>query len=150
VSSIPAIFGMLLAFVAGLSFVFQQAVNTQLRVEIESAWWAGFVSYLGGTVVMIVMAILMREPWPPLSLIGKSHGISWTGGLFGAVYIAISILLLSKMGAATVIAFIVAGQFTGSVLFDHFGLFGVPIHPFDISRLVGTGMLVFGAILVRQ
>ena len=41
--------GYLLALGAGVSFVFQQAVNANLRLDIGSAWWAGFVSYLGGT-----------------------------------------------------------------------------------------------------
>jgi hypothetical protein len=42
------VWGYALALVAGISFVFQQAVNANLRVELSSAWWAGFVSYLGG------------------------------------------------------------------------------------------------------
>jgi len=32
-------FEYLLAFAAGVSFVFQQAVNSNLRVEIASPWW---------------------------------------------------------------------------------------------------------------
>jgi transporter family-2 protein len=142
--------GLLLAFGAGVSFVMQQAVNANLRVEIGSAWWTGFVSYLGGTFAMLVVAILLREPWPSAQLIQRSHAISWSGGFFGAIYIAISILLLPKLGATTVIAFLVAGQLIGSMLFDHFGILGVPVHPLNAARLIGAGMLVLGAILVRQ
>jgi bacterial/archaeal transporter family-2 protein len=149
VSAIPAALGMLLAFVAGLSFVFQQAVNAALRNEIGSPWWAGFVSYLGGTVAMLGVATLMRDPWPSANLIIKSNAISWSGGFFGAIYIAISILLLPELGTTTVIGFIVAGQLIGSILVDHFGLLGMAIHPFNPGRLVGAAMLVAGAILVR-
>ena len=145
-----AMFGLLLAFGAGVSFVFQQAVNANLRIEIGSPWWAGFVSYLGGTLAMLAVAILLREPLPATQLIQRSHVLSWSGGIFGAVYIAISIFLLPKLGATTVIAFIVAGQLIGSVVFDHFGLLGLPVQPFTAVRLVGVGMLVLGAILVRQ
>ena len=52
----------LLAMGAGVSFVVQQAVNSNLRAEIGSAWWAGFVSYLGGTLAMLVMIVVLREP----------------------------------------------------------------------------------------
>jgi uncharacterized membrane protein YdcZ (DUF606 family) len=45
-------------------------------------------------------------------------------GLFGAVYIAIAICLLSKLGATAVIVFVVAGQLIGSIFFDHFGISG--------------------------
>ena len=48
---------------AGVAFVFQQAVNANLRAEIGSPWWAGFISYLGGTLVMLAAAIALREPW---------------------------------------------------------------------------------------
>jgi bacterial/archaeal transporter family-2 protein len=43
---------------------------------------------------------------------------SMSGGIFGAIYIAISILLIPRLGAAMVIALIVAGQMLGSVLFE--------------------------------
>jgi len=144
-----AFFGYLLAFGAGVSFVFQQAVNANLRVEIGSPWWAGFVSYLGGTIAMLLVAALLREPWPSMQLIHRSHGLSWTGGVFGAIYIAISILFLPRLGAATVIALIVAGQMIGSLAFDQFGLLGVPIHPLSMTRVAGAAFLVLGALLVR-
>jgi bacterial/archaeal transporter family-2 protein len=82
-------------------------------------------------------------------MIGRSHWMSWSGGIFGAIYIAISILLLPKFGAATVIALIVAGQMFGSLAFDHFGLLGVPIHPANGVRLAGAVLLVLGVILIR-
>ena len=116
--------GYALAFGAGVSFVCQQAVNANLRAEIGSAWWAGFVSYLGGTLVMLVVALVLRDPLASLQTVGRSHWLSWTGGIFGAIYIAVSIFLLPRLGAATVIALIVAGQMVGSLAFDQFGLMG--------------------------
>jgi bacterial/archaeal transporter family-2 protein len=141
--------GYLLAFVAGVSFVCQQAVNANLRVEIGSPWWAGFVSYLGGTVVMLLMAVLMRQPLPSTQMISSSQWMSWSGGAFGAIYIAISILLLPRLGAATVIALIVAGQMIGSIAIDQLGLLGVPVHSVNMFRLTGAALLILGAILVR-
>ena len=81
--------------------------------------------------------------------VAQSRGMSWTGGLFGAIYIAISILLLPRLGAATVIALIVAGQMIGSLAFDHFGLFGLPVHHITAPELPGALFLLVGAILVR-
>ena len=141
--------GFLIAFAAGVSFVFQQAVNSNLRVEIGSVWWAGSASYLGGTIVMLAVALTLREPFPTVAIVARSHGMSWTGGLFGAVYIAISILLLPRLGAATVIALIVAGQMIGSLAFDHFGLFGLSIHHITVPRAAGALFLLVGVILVR-
>jgi transporter family-2 protein len=139
----------LLAIGAGLSFVFQQAVNANLRTEIGSPWWAGFVSYLGGTLVMLAIAVASGEPWPSMQGVQKSNAISWSGGLFGAVYIGISILLIPRLGAAIVIGLIVAGQMIGSLVFDHFGLLGVPVHSMSLSRLLGAMLLILGVVLIR-
>src|SRR3954451_23816926 len=75
--------GSLLAFAAGVSFVFQQAVNSNLRLEIGSTWWAGFASYLGGTIAMLGVALTLREPFPSVAMVSRSHAMSWMGGLFG-------------------------------------------------------------------
>lgn len=142
-------FNYLIVTIAGVCFVFQQAVNSNLRAEISSPWWAGFISYLGGTIVMFLAALALREPLSFAS-ISATSAMSWTGGVFGAIYIAISILMLPKLGAATVIALIVAGQMTGSIIFDHFGLLGVPVHPVSPGRILGALMLMAGVLLIRQ
>ncbi|MFZ0068104.1 MAG: DMT family transporter [Pseudolabrys sp.] len=134
---------------AGVSFVFQQAVNSNLRVEIGSPWWAGFISYLGGTFAMLAMAIMLREPWLSGSVVARGTWVSWTGGIFGAIYIAVSILLLPRLGAATVVTLIVVGQLIGSLVFDHFGVLDVPVHPVNLARLIGVAFLILGAVLIR-
>jgi transporter family-2 protein len=137
-----------LSALAGVCFVFQQAVNSQLRIEIGSAWWAGFISYLGGTVVMMLMAVVLRDPLPAPA-IGTTPLISLSGGLFGAIYIAISILMLPKLGATTVVALIVLGQMGGSVAFDHFGFLGVAQQSVTVPRIIGVLLIMGGVALTR-
>ena len=139
----------LLAAGAGISFVFQQAVNANLRMEIGSPWWAGFISYLGGTLAMFAMILALREPWLTAPAIARTSWMSWTGGIFGAIYIAISILLLPRLGAALVVALIVLGQMVGALAFDHFALLGVPENPISLTRLAGAALLVAGVVLIR-
>jgi bacterial/archaeal transporter family-2 protein len=139
----------LLALCAGSSFVFQQAVNANLRLEIGSPFWAGFISYLGGTLCMLFMIVIAREPVLSIEAVSRSSFVSWTGGVFGAIYIAISIFLLPRLGAATVVALIVVGQMLTSLVFDHFGLLGVPIHPASAVRIAGAACLLLGTVLIR-
>ena len=143
------VWGYLLALAAGISFVFQQAVNANLKAELGSAWWAGFVSYLGGTIVMLALALILREPAAWSSAAAQGRWLSWSGGFFGAIYIAVSIFLLPRFGAATVIGLIVAGQMLGSLAFDHFGLFGLQTQAITPLRAVGAACLVAGVVLVR-
>jgi transporter family-2 protein len=142
-------FAYAIGLAAGISFVFQQAVNASLRADIGSVWWAGFASYLGGTIIMLAGAVALRDQFPGWAVIARSNAISWTGGVFGAIYITISILLVPRLGAATVIALLVAGQMLGSLTFDHFGLFGLPVHHVTAPRGIGAVLLLAGAVLVR-
>jgi transporter family-2 protein len=141
---------VLLAVIAGMSFVAQQAVNANLRTSIDSAAWTGFVSYLGGTVCMALLALMLRDPWPAGVALARGHWWAWSGGLFGAIYIAISILLLPRLGAATTVTLIVVGQMLGSVIFDHYGWMGLVKHAADWQRIVGAVLLIAGAVLIRR
>jgi len=139
----------LLVIGAGVSFVFQQAVNANLSAQIGSPWWAGFISYLGGTLAMFAMIIALRQPWLTGPAIARTSLMSWTGGIFGAIYIAISIMLLPRLGTALVLALIVLGQMLGALVFDHFALFGLPENPVSLTRVIGAGLLIAGVVLVR-
>jgi transporter family-2 protein len=140
----------LLAVVAGVSFVLQASDNTRLRTGLSSANWAALISYAGGTIAMALVVLATRDPWLSTAVIGKTSWWSWTGGLWGAVYVVIIIVLLPRLGTATVIALFVLGQMIASLALDHFGVFGVPKHPADVTRIAGTLLLVAGVVLIRR
>jgi bacterial/archaeal transporter family-2 protein len=118
----------LLVVGAGVSVALQQVLNANLRMELGSAWWAGFISYFVGTLAMLAVAIMSGGPW-----------------LSGTM----AILMVPRLGAATVLALIVVEQMLGSLTFDHFGLLGVPQHPVNPIRLAGAAFLIFGVVLIR-
>lgn len=139
----------LLVIGAGVSVALQQVLNSNLRAELGSPWWAGFVSYFVGMLAMLSVAL--TAPGPRL---GDKFGevtswMSWTGGLFGALFIGTAILMVPRLGAAMVLALIVVGQMIGSLAFDHFGLFGLSHHPISATRLAGAVSLIVGVILIR-
>jgi bacterial/archaeal transporter family-2 protein len=147
---IPQLIGLsLLAIGAGCALVMQQAVNADLRVSLGSAAWAGFVSYFGGTSCMLILAFAMRDALPSAATAGKSPWLAWTGGFWGTIYIAVSIFLVPRLGTATFVALLVGGQMLSSLLFDHYGLFGLPEHPADLTRIAGAVLLLAGVVLVR-
>ena len=87
----------LLAVGAGVSVVVQQALNADLRVSLGSASWAALSSYLVGSLTLAVVLLVMREPWVSMAAVAKSSAWSWTGGVFGTIYIVVSILLLPHL-----------------------------------------------------
>ena len=140
----------LMALLAGASFVMQQAVNADLSATLGSAAWAGFVSYLGGTLCMLALAAVTSAGIPTLATVSGSTWIAWSGGIFGAAYIAISIFLVPRIGTATFVALLVAGQMLSSLVFDNYGLLGVPQHAITVPRLLGVLLLIGAVTLIRM
>jgi transporter family-2 protein len=140
----------LLAFAAGASIVVQQALNANLRTTLNSAAWSGFVSYFVGLLCMVVLVVVLRDPIPSATMAARIPWWAWSGGMFGAIFIALGILLVPKIGAATFIALLVAGQMLASVAFDHFGLLGLAQRPVDLPRIIGVALLIAGVLLIRR
>ena len=139
-----------LALGAGVSVAVQQVMNGGLRIALASPAWAGFVSYVGGLLTMIVVLIVLGEQVPSWKMIANTPALAWSGGLFGGVFILLMILLLPPLGAATLIALVVAGQMVAAITLDHFGVFGLTAHPISVSRLAGTALLIAGVVLIKD
>jgi bacterial/archaeal transporter family-2 protein len=140
----------LAALGAGISVAVQQAVNGGLRAALNSPAWAGFASYLGGLLTMVVVLVAMREQIPSWKLVSATPWWAWSGGIFGGVFILLLILLLPSLGAATLLALVVAGQMSAAVIMDHFGAFGLTTHPVSISRVLGVALVIAGVVLIKD
>jgi len=139
-----------LALVAGASVVIQQVLNANLRSELNSAVWSGFISYFVGVMCMAGLAMMLREPIPSVGAVARIPWWAWSGGLFGAIFIGLSILVAKQLGAAALIALLVTGQMIASIIIDQFGWLGLPQKPIDLARLIGVGLLIGGVLLIRR
>lgn len=140
----------LLALGAGIAVAVQQVLNGNLRSALNSPAWAGLVSYLGGLVTMAIVLVATREPVPSWKLVSAVPWWAWSGGILGGVFILLMILLLPSLGAATLLALVVAGQMTAGIAMDHFGAFGLAQHPVSISRLAGIALIIGGVLLIKD
>ena len=141
---------ILLAVAAGVSIVVQQVLNSNLRTALDSAAWSGFMSYFVGVVCMALLALALRDPVPSAGVAARIPWWAWSGGLFGAIFIGLAILLVPHLGAATFIALLVTGQMLASVAFDHFGWLGLAQRQVDAPRLIGVALLIGGVVLIRR
>ena len=144
------ILSSLIVILAGASVALQQVLNANLRTQLDSPWWAGTVSYVVGLAAMVAVAVLMPGPRIEQALSnGNFSWPSWTGGLFGAIFVGTGILMVPRLGAATTLALIVVGQMLGSLAVDHFGLLGLPQQPATLIRMTGAVCLIAGVVLIR-
>jgi transporter family-2 protein len=141
---------LLLALGAGVLLPVQAGVNAQLRSALGSPIAAALVSFVIGTVGLAALVVLLRSPFALRSAWASSSWGQWSGGLLGAVYVVATIVLAPRLGAATLVAAVVAGQMLASVLLDQYGLVGFPVHPLSALRLLGAGLVIGGVILVQR
>ena len=140
---------LLLAVVAGALLPVQAGINAQLRVTLGDPVAATLVSFLVGGLALALVVLGARLPLPLGPGLARGAWWHWTGGLLGAVYVALIIVLAPRLGAATLIAAVVAGQMLTSLALDHWALVGFDLHPLSPQRVLGALLVIGGVALVR-
>ena len=139
----------LFAVAAGAMLPFQFGINAVLARAVESPLRATLVSFAVGTLVLLAAALVFVRGLPGSDRIAAAPWWVWTGGFLGAFYVLGSVVTAPKLGAATLVALILAGQAAASLTVDHFGLVGFQENPITPGRLVGIGLVALGVVLVR-
>lgn len=108
------------------------------------------VNYVFGLGAVLAYSVATRTSWPSLDRVTQAPWWAWLGGLTGAFYGVAAILLANRLGAATLMALVVAGQLLCSVLLDHFGWIGFEVHPAGWGRIIGCMLMVVGFALIAR
>src|SRR5215210_9231266 len=124
------------ALLAGAMLPIQFGINAQLAGWVGGPVRAAFVSFVVGALALLVAVLLTARGWPDRA--GDAPWWVWTGGLLGAFYVLGSIVTAPKLGAATLVAMILAGQAIASLLVDHFGWVGFEEQPISLLRILGV------------
>jgi transporter family-2 protein len=127
----------------------QPLLNARVAHAAGHPIYGAMFSVTVSTLTMLAAALLLRLPVPDLRRIGGEHPFFWTGGIIGAFVVLTALIATPRLGAATTVMLFIAGQLVCSLLIDHFGWLGVPVHPVDLPRLLGVLCLTAGVVLIR-
>jgi transporter family-2 protein len=140
---------VLVALIAGAVLSVQVIVNTQARIRLfEHPLQATLLNFLGGGLVLTIVCLACRFEWPSWDRIASAPWWVWCGGLFGIVYITVSVLLSPRLGLALFFTLVVAGQMLTAILLDHYGLLGAEVKPANLGRIAGVLLVLAGVWLV--
>ena len=143
------LFFYLLALIAGMGIAAQGGINAQLRSVVGSPAMATLVSFVVGTLALVIYVLLFdRHSFSSLSPLKTMSLYKWTGGIIGAVYVCCVIILAPKIGAANTLGLVVGGQMVLAIILDHFGLLGFAQHAVNMYRVAGTILLIAGVLLI--
>ncbi len=136
------------ALIAGALVAVQTGSNARLKEAFGHAVPAVIASSLIGIVLLVAVMVVARTPAPSLAHVTAAPWTAWLGGILGAVYAVVVVVLARYLGAATLTAAVVTGQLICSVVLDHYGLLGYELHAASVGRLVGCLLLLAGFVLI--
>jgi transporter family-2 protein len=135
--------------VMGALLSVQPLLNARVAGAAGSPVYGAMFSVLVSTLTMLAGAFLLRLPLPDLRAVAAGPPWTWTGGIIGAFVVLVALTATPRLGAATTVMLFITGQMAASLLLDHHGWLGVPLHPIDLPRVLGVLCLVAGIVLIR-
>jgi len=144
------LFYIILAILAGAVLPLQAGLNVQLGKSVQQPIFAAFASFLIGTIGLFIYLLMLKFDFSTMTQAKSVSPIVWIAGILGAFYVAAVIILAPKLGTALTFSLVVGGQMVISLIFDHYGLLGLPVKAINWQRFLGVAFLITGVLLIRK
>ena len=137
------------AFLAGALIALQAPTNAMLSRAVGSPVNAAMVSFAVGLAALGIAALALGVR-PEPAQVRALPWYAWTGGLYGAVFVAIAAFAAPRMGVTLFLIVAIGGQLAMALLLDRSGAFGLPVQEVTLPRIGGVLLVVAGAWLVQR
>lgn len=135
--------------VSGVLTAMQAPTNAKLAAAAGSPINAALISFAVGALALVAVTLALRAR-PDLAALKALPWYAWLGGLYGAVFVAAAAYAAPRIGVASTLTLLIAGQLIAAVVIDQIGGFGVPVRPLSAAKLFGVGLVIAGVLLVRR
>jgi len=137
------------AFLSGGFIALQAPTNALLARGVGSAVNAAFVSFAVGTLALLIVALALGAR-PAAGAMRSLPWYAWTGGLYGAFFVATAAWAAPRLGVTLFLTAAIAGQLALALLLDRIGAFGLARVEIGPVRLLGVGLVLAGVVLARR
>ena len=141
---------ILLALLIGATIPVQVAANTTLRAFLGHPFWVSVAIFALGLVLSLLLALGVRSPPPQAADLPTVPLWAWSAAFLAILYQVGTIVAGPRLGAASLIGLIIAGQLVAALVIDHFGLLNFELHRLNWQRIVGAVCLLVGVTLIRR
>ena len=145
----PSLLAVLAVVLGGAATALQAPTNARMMGAVGSPVNAAFVSFAVGTAALGILAVVLQVR-PDIAASRALPWYAWVGGLYGAIFVVAAAWGVPRLGVATTIILMVAGQLLLSVVLDHFGAMGMPKQAISLGRVAGIGLVIAGVLMVRK
>ena len=135
---------VLIGLISGVAVGLQSplaSMITQRLGMLESI----FIIHIGGALLIAIPLIFFGG-----GNLGNWRSLPWYAlgaGSMGLIVVAGVSFMIPRVGVATAITLIIAGQLVISSVLDHYGLLGVDIRHMETQRVLGLVIVFVGAWL---
>lgn len=141
---------ILLAIFAGIIVTFQAGFNTRLGQAIGSGEYATLITFVLGTVVVLLFLLVARKPVPTIAVMKTTSWWMYLGAVSGALYVLIVVIVTPNLGVGTTTLLLLFAQIATAIFIDHFDVFALGQKSIDINRIAGVLLVALGVYLVNK
>lgn len=139
----------LLTMFLGVVLAVHLAMNGAVGAALNNPRVGNALFWCIGAVMAVLIGI---SGWQAGALNGLRmvNPILLTAGAIGACLVFGIGWLIPQLGAGSVMILLLAGQVVGGMVLSHFGWLGSPVQPVTLTNVVGTLLLLGGAVLATR
>lgn len=97
-------------------------------------------------LIGVLIVILIKDQ--NFRIIGKLPILYYTAGIIGVLPVVFNNIGFANLGVSMTMALVLLGQSLASLLFDHFGVMGMPITKFNNKKIIGLGLISVGIVIM--
>ena len=127
----------------------QGSINAHLGKSLNHPLQATFVSFFGAVLLLVVLLMAIAPALPSMAQLKSIPLYYYSGGVYGVVFVTTILMLAPRIGIANTLVATIVGQLLLSVIFDHFGLFGLTRYPISGPRILGCAGLLVSLYLIQ-
>ena len=137
----------LLALIGGMALATQGQINGGLGKKV-GVFEGSFISFSVGTLALLF--ILLFFGTGNISALSTVPKWQLTGGLLGAFYVVVQVIVVPKIGVSASLMAVIVGQIILGAVIDHFGFFGGNRFPIDRQKIIAILLLLFSLYLYNR
>ncbi|KAI8914918.1 hypothetical protein DFJ77DRAFT_463939 [Powellomyces hirtus] len=144
---------LILLIIGGVALAFQAGVNGTLGSRGGNAVFATLLSFVSGIIPLAIYWLASTHGGRDTEfkrIYEEAPWYSHFGGLMGAYYVGMIIVLAPRLGAAVILSVAVTTQVLAALIFDHFGALGLEEHKATAGRIVGVILSAVGVALIME
>lgn len=131
---------ILIGLTAGMAIGIQAPLSSMISQRL-GVFESVFIVHMGGALVALLPILIYGGK------LGQWRTLPWyalCAGIFGLVVIFAMSFMIPRIGVASALITLLAGQLLVGSILDHLGLLGAVQRPFDLMRAFGLAIVMFG------